>query len=109
MDPVSLLCEIRKSISLLTQNVAIPATPPAKRAGARQGRMGFVGGGGAGPNESFVEGDVRSSIMPSPLFLLHQLSLTCRLAKSVGRGETEQSCCCVTNATKVCEPTLLKL
>ncbi|KAJ9103926.1 hypothetical protein QFC21_002389 [Naganishia friedmannii] len=35
----------------------IPATPPAKRAGIRQGRMGFVGGGGAGPNESFVEGD----------------------------------------------------
>ncbi|KAJ9120143.1 hypothetical protein QFC22_003042 [Naganishia vaughanmartiniae] len=40
-----------------TDGSAIPATPPAKRAGIRQGRMGFVGGGGAGPNESFVEGD----------------------------------------------------
>lgn len=44
----------------------VPATPPPKRAKFGQGRMGFVGGGGAGPNEVFVQGDV--SVRPRGLW-----------------------------------------
>lgn len=56
------LCEwlvLPRAFPVLIQSfTAVPATPPPKRANFGQGRMGFVGGGGAGPNEVFVQGDV---------------------------------------------------
>jgi hypothetical protein len=61
--------------------------------------MGFVGGGGAGPNEVFVQGDVspRFQTIESPLSTIRDN----RHVKSADQEMMVQSYCYATSATKV--------
>lgn len=61
--------------------------------------MGFVGGGGAGPNEVFVQGDV-SPRSQFTAFLLSTMWHN-RHVKCADQGMMERSYCYATSATKV--------
>lgn len=62
--------------------------------------MGFVGGGGAGPNEVFVQGDV-SVCCPAIIDWKTKIVIFDRHVRCVDLAETGQNSCCATNAIGV--------